>query len=496
METQAKQFSAATGSNRLNRIKYLVILFSLAGFSVLVIGRIGLAGAVGLMLLPFLFFYLYRLYRDPSIGLWSAIILGFVLLGTARYISYDLKIGLGLDIVLVLTYIALIMNRFYERVDWRPAKKDVTLLAFIWFCYSILQFFNPEVQSHAAWLSGMRGISLYMMMVIPLALLFITDKKKLDVFLLIWGIFSILVTIKGIIQMTLGPDPWEQLWLNSSEGQTHIIFGHLRAFSFLSDAGQFGANQAYTGVVMFIVALSEKSRKRKLFYLLVAFLGFIGMVISGTRGAISIPIAGFALFLVLRKSGIVLVTGIVLLALLFVFFKFTYIGQSNQYIRRMRSAFNPNDPSLQVRLENQKKLMTYLSSRPFGGGIGHAGVKAREYTPGSYLSGIATDSWYVLIWAEQGVVGLAMHLFILFYILIKGSWLIMYRIRDRMLKHKMAALASGMMGVMVASYGNAVLGTMPTSLLIYTSMALLLNSGELDKENIPGQPGYSSGNNS
>jgi hypothetical protein len=47
---------------------------------------------------------------------------------------------------------------------------------------------------------------------------------------------------------------------------------------------------------------------------------------------------------------------------------------------------------------------------------------------------------------------------------------------------KMAALASGMFGVMVASYGNAVLGTMPTSILIYTSMALLLNSRHFDNQ--------------
>jgi hypothetical protein len=45
----------------------------------------------------------------------------------------------------------------------------------------------------------------------------------------------------------------------------------------------------------------------------------------------------------------------------------------------------------------------------------------------------------------------------------------------------MAALASGMFGVMVASYGNAVLGGMPTGMLIYTSMALLMNTEVLDK---------------
>jgi hypothetical protein len=176
-----------------------------------------------------------------------------------------------------------------------------------------------------------------------------------------------------------------------------------------------------------------------------------------------------------------MISGFLMILVLFVFFKYTWIGQDNQYIRRMRTAFDLNDASLQVRLENQQRLSVYLADKPFGGGIGHAGVKAQRYLPNAYLSSIPTDSWYVLIWAEQGIVGLFLHLAILFYILIKGSYLIMFRIRDPELKMKMAALASGMFGVMVASYGNAVLGTMPTSIILYTSMALLLNAEKLDR---------------
>jgi hypothetical protein len=65
---------------------------------------------------------------------------------------------------------------------------------------------------------------------------------------------------------------------------------------------------------------------------------------------------------------------------------------------------------------------------------------------------------------------------ILFYIIIKASFKIMFRIRDPIVKMKMAALVSGMFGIMIASYGNMVLGQMPTSVLIYMSMALMLNS--------------------
>ena len=266
-----------------------------------------------------------------------------------------------------------------------------------------------------------------------------------------------------------------------------MLFGKLRIFSFLSDAGQFGANQAYSGVVAIIVSMVETNKRKKIFFLIVGILGLYGMLLSGTRGSISIPLAGFGLYFVLKKNKVVMLSGFFLLVLVFVFFKYTLIGQDNQQIRRMRSAFDPNDASLQVRLENQKKLKVYLASRPMGGGIGHAGVKAQKYLPNAFLSNVATDSWYVLIWAEQGIIGLSLHLFILFYVLVKASYLIMFRIRDPIVKMKMAALASGMFGVMVASYGNAVLGTMPTGMLIYVSMALMLNSDVLDADALSGK---------
>jgi cell division protein FtsW (lipid II flippase) len=188
----------------------------------------------------------------------------------------------------------------------------------------------------------------------------------------------------------------------------------------------------------------------------------------------------------MRKNIRVLFSGFLVLVAIVVFFKFTTIGQGNPQIRRMRTAFDPNDASLQVRLENQKKLKAYLATRPFGGGIGHAGVKAQRFLPNAYLSSIPTDSGYVLVWAEMGIIGLLLHLFILFYVLIKSTFRIMFRIRDPDLKLKLAALTAGMSGIVVANYGNAVLSQMPTNLLIFMSMAVLMNSEVLDTDN-PGQ---------
>jgi hypothetical protein len=495
MSNEVRQFNKSTGAEKLGSVKYIILLLFISALSLLVILRFGVVAEVFMILFPAILFVLFWLFRKPIFGFYSVLILDFILLGITRYIPGEFPIGIVMDVLLILTYVAIFLKNFYEKTDWSPAKKDVTLLAAIWFGFSLLQFFNPEIQSRADYFAGVRGVSLYMILTIPLVLMFFNNIKKVNKFLTIWGIFSILASLKGIMQLTLGVDPWEQDWLDHFGGPMHIIFGQLRAFSFFSDAGQFGANQAYSAVVATILFFSDSPVRKKIFFLTVAVLGFIGMFISGTRGAISIPLSGFFLFFILRKNIPVLITGTVILILVVFFFKGTYIGQSNQFIRRMRSAFNANDPSLQVRFENQQKLKTYLNARPFGGGIGQSGLRAKASNTDSLLSTTPTDSWYVLIWAEQGIVGLALHLFILFYILIKASYIIMVKIRDPDLKLKMSALASGMMGVMVASYGNAVLGTMPTSILIYTSMALMLNAKQLDNPELTHENFHVSGKN-
>ena len=473
IESTINPFENYSGSARLAKpglLLTLLLTVTAAGWIAAKMQFMGIGVLFGLF---FALVYLYLLFTKPALGFYTAIILSFLLIGLGRYVR-DVQVGIGMDAILVLTYLALFINRFNTRIDWSPANKDITILSAIWLAYGIFQLVNPEARSSAAWFSG-RSLTVYMFLMVPLALMFINSNRRLDVFLYVWGIFSVLATLKGIMQLKFGVDYAEKVWLNEGNYKTHILFGKLRVFSFLSDAGQFGANQAYTAVVFFIYSMAQKKKLKKYFFIIVAILGIYGMLISGTRGSISIPLAGFMTFFVLRKNIRVLSFGIALLAIVFIFFKFTTIGQGNDQIRRMRTAFDPNDASLQVRLNNQILLKKYLASRPFGGGQGHGGVKAQRFLPNAFLSQVATDSWYVLIWVELGIIGLFIHLAILFYTLGRGAYKVMFKIKDPQLKLKMSALVAGMAGVMVASYGNAVLGTMPTSLLIYTSMALILH---------------------
>jgi len=469
------------GSEVFFKTPIVLILFLGIITTAVMIAKGGVLIAFTLILIPGALFFLNRLFNNPQFGLYCVLFAGFIVNSLTRYVG-DYPFGLSIDVILVLIYVAIFFKEFYRKMDWSPASNDLTFLATIWFTYALLQLLNPEASSKTAWFYAMRGESLYMLLMVPLVMVLMNKYKDLNFFLYLWAVFAILATIKGAIQLKIGLDPWEQQWINAGAYSTHLLFGKLRVFSFYSDAGQFGAAQAHAGVVGTIAFIHSKISKERYLFGLMALAGFYGMFISGTRGAIAVPFAGFFLYLILTRNLKMITIGTILGLSFFVFFKFTTIGNDIYAINRMRTAFNPNDPSLLLRLENQKKLRIYLADKPFGGGIGTSANWGKRFSPNSYLSTVATDSWYVVIWAEQGAIGLGLHLFILFYILGRGAFLSMFRVRDTVLKGKLFALNSGILGIMAASYGNAVLGQMPTALMIYSSMAFLFSAKRMDNE--------------
>ncbi len=474
-------FRKRTGSYKLNNPVFFLTLVVSMVFASYMIANGGILIGVMLILIPFLIFFLTQVFDVPRFGFMSVLSFAFLAIGLTRYIT-SIPLGLGIDLLLVLTYLSVFFKGFDTQGYWKPVRNDLAALALVWYLYALFQLVNPEAVSRVAWFYAMRGVALYMFLSIPLVFMVFNKNKDLNTFLYIWGSLSMLATIKGAMQLYLGVDYAEQRWLDNGAAQTHVLFGKLRVFSIYSDAGQFGAAQAHAGLVGSILFINLKKRGQKFFFGAMALSGFYGMFISGTRGAMAVPVAGLFLYLILTKNMKALTAGAIVGILIFAFFKFTTIGNSNYHINRMRTAFDPNDASLQVRLANQRVLKEYLKSRPFGGGIGSAGNWGQRFTPNTFLANVPTDSWYVMIWAEQGIVGLMLHLGILFFIVIKGSYIIMYRIKDPELKAKLMGLAPGIAGIMGASYGNGVLGQLPTGIIIYTSMAFIYLGPKIDKE--------------
>ncbi len=477
-----KSLKDKTGASKLQHplvITIIVIVTVALGF---VIGKGGLKVVIALIVLvPFLF-YLTRLFAHPVIGIYSLIITAFIANGLTRYIR-GIPLGLSTDILLVLTIIAVFFRNFYDKIDFSVLKRDIVYFLIVWFAYAVLELFNPLALSRTAWFYAMRGVSFYPLLLVPLGFLIFHRLKHLYGFLIFWAVFSVLATLKGLQQKYIGLDYAEQYWLNTVGYVTHIINGKLRIFSFFSDAGQFGAAQGAAGIVFAGVAAALKGWKNKSFFWFVSIMSFWGMMISGTRGAMIVPVLGGITFIILSKRTKVMLIGSITIVLLYLFFAHTYIGNSHYTIARMRTAFHPEtNASFQVRLRNRQILKTYLANKPFGDGIGAAGNWGKRFSPQGFLAHVATDSWYVQIWADQGRVGLILHLFILMYIVFKSFYLIMARVKNKELSNILGALLGGYIGIMGASYGNGVLGQMPTGVLIYLSWVFLFSAQQLERE--------------
>ncbi|AFK04970.1 O-antigen polymerase [Emticicia oligotrophica DSM 17448] len=476
MKKISSPFQASKGSEQLKKPLNLGLLILFGIFFSLIISKSGFTAGIAFAALPFLFFFLYQLFTYPKLGIYSTIFMGFMVNGIPRYVS-DAPVGLAIDGILFLTFIALLVKK--QKIDWSEASSGLTIVSIIWMGYNVLEIFNPEARSFEAWFYAMRGVSLYMFLAVPLTFVLLKERKDLDLYLNLWLIISIIGSINGLKQNIIGVDSFEQAWLDAGAAKQHILFGKLRVFSFYSDAGQFGASQAHTLVVATILALqSGLSLKRKIFYFTAAFLSLIGMFISGTRGAMAVPAIGFMTYFFMSKNFRVFGGGVLIGGIVFYILKFTFIGQNVYAINRMRTALDPNDASLLVRLENQKKLANYLASRPFGGGVGSAGSWGLRFSPNSFLAQTPTDSWFVRIWAEEGAVGLTVHLIILFYIAIQGG-IILWNLPDKNLRQQFLAIHAGTLGIYVASYGNGILGQMPTGILLYVGWALMFKAKKI-----------------
>jgi len=439
-------------------------------FSFILIKFLGLLGAILLVLIPIFCFGISYLMKHPKIAVWGVLVLGFLSPGLTRYVPAPW--GLSIDILLALAWISVLLNRKLK-FKWKHAKEPIVWVAVIWMAYLVFEIVNPAGNGPVAWFYAMRGIGFYQVLTFPLVFLLFRKEKDLVRFLDIVIILSLIGTAWGFKQQLLGIDGAEYRWLYLEDHhEEHILHGVLRVFSFYSDAGAFGASQAMMSLVCGILFLGPFEKKRKAFFLFAAVAFLLGFAISGTRGALAVPLAGGICYLIVIKNFKVLMAGAGAMVIVFCILKYTFLFQGVEQVRRMRTALDPENKSLSVRIDNQRTFGRYLADKPFGGGIGTAGFWGARFNPDSLMANTATDSWYVKIWAETGTVGLTLHLFILGFIIGKGGKIAML-LEDQRKKTYACALIAAITGVLFASYGNQVFGQMPTGIIMNMAIPLL-----------------------
>lgn len=464
--------------------KWLGVSFLLIGMIVIAVLMIKQYIILGLIfsLLPLLILSLFFVLYNPYWGMLLLFADNYFLMGLTRYISVP-SIGVLTDALIFFIFFSLILRTVQNRdIEWKRAINGGTIVFTLWLIYCIFQLANPTAIT-SAWVSSIRSLTFYPLAVIVLTSVILRRPKDLVTILNIWAVFTILAFSKTIIQKNFGFDSAESFWLSNPENAgTHLLLSGTRYFSFFTDAGNLGSNMGLAMVIFFIVSIYTKSNKLRILYLTAGVFGMIAMFLSGTRGAIAVPLAGFFVYTLLSKNKKIIFSSMAFLVLFVFFFMFTNIGQSNQYIRRMRSAFNPEDPSLMVRLENQKRLSEYLRTKPFGEGIGLSGGAARRFDPNRFTTNVPNDSWYVKVWVETGVTGVSLFLIVQFFFIFYGAYLVYFKLKNKELTGYITAMIAGTFGIMVSAYGNAFYGQYPTLILISMMHGFIVISPYYDKE--------------
>lgn len=464
--------------NRFSNTEKLVLPACLIAifFGWLIAGK-GLPLSMMLVVIPFVAAFLTLTFLYPRIGFLTFIIYCFLVPGLGRHIEGP-QFGLGQDGLLLLTWLGVIFHRS-GRFRFRHLKSDLVWLAIVWFIITVLEIVNPERPSIIGWFYEMRSATLYWILSIPLAMLLLNKKSDIDLFLKIIIFISLAGAFYGIKQLYLGTDEMENRWLEAGAKKTHLLFGKLRVFSFYTEAGQFGASQAHLAILCIILGTGPYTKKLKILFFTAGFIMFYGMLISGTRGALFALVGGGFTFLVLSGKVKILVIGGMVGLLFFSILKYTSIGSGNAEIVRLRTSLDPNDASLKVRLDNQAILRDFLSTRPFGAGVGVLGMWGVKYNADKFISTIPPDSLYVKIWAMYGIIGFLIWFGTMLYITGKCAGII-WETRDPVLRNKLSAMLGGATGILLCSYGNEVLNQMPSSTIVYVSWVFIWLSPRWD----------------
>ena len=347
-----------------------------------------------------------------------------------------------------------------------------------WALYCTLEVLNNTCNlglQVGAWYSGARMMAFQLIYAFLVYTLYITNPKLLIKYLYVWGLLALFAVFWVWKQQQFGLTSAENSFLQGRGRTTHLLQAGtlIRYFSIYGDAANFGIGIASTAVSFLIFGITQKIKRHRYFFLTIGLACTWGMFPSGTRTATFCLIAGFAVYIFLSKSVKIAIPVTILFSIAFFILAFTTIGNGNQSIRRMRSAFNKKDASSAVRDINQAVMKKYLADAPFGLGIGMGYENVPANNKFRKLATIPPDSEYVFIWIHTGVIGITIFLFLTAVMFIGACWIVLFRLKSSSLRGIGAGLCCSFVSIQLGGYGNQVLMQFPNCLVFYGGLTLV-----------------------
>lgn len=456
------------------RVVILFLLFFLAMYQFI---KAGLPALAIVCLIPIIIPAIYVAFRWQMLTFWGLILINYFVqfFGKLQMLPNGIPMSLYDELLeLLLIGIALIDLRKFPHFERLGNLMFFMILVWCGFCS--IEILNDTCGlgiDIGGWYTGARMMAIQLLYACVVFTLYITDPDRLLKYLKIWAILCLFSFFWTWKQQTFGFTATENIWLETRGRTTHIVNGITRYWSTFSDAANYGCHAAGAAITFFVIAITTKIKRDRIFFLITALLVTKGMFASGTRTAMFCLIGGFLVFLVLSRSVKIIVPCSIVGGFLLSLLMFTDIGQSNSQIRRMRSAFNKDDASADVRSINQAAIRKYIADAPWGLGLGISYDNVPANNKYKKLSTIPPDSDYVYIWVHTGIIGITTFLILTIIMFLGACWVTMFKIKNQSLMGIGAGFCGAFAAIQLGGYANQVLMQFPNALTFYGGLSIV-----------------------
>ncbi len=464
------------------RVSLLFLLFFLAMYELITTGFNAFAI---ICILPIMVLVVLTTFQNRMLIFWGLIFINYFVQWKSMPLPSGIPVSLYNEMLEVLLFSMVLINP--QQDSSKRILNIMFLTLMIWCGYCTLEILNDTCNlgiSIAAWFSGVRMMAFQLIYAFLIFTLYITDSKILIKYFYFWGALALFASFWVWKQKYIGFTDAENAWLQGRGRTTHIIQGGtlIRYFSTYSDAANFGIGIASTAVAFIIFGITSKIRKHRIYFLFVGFACAWAMFPSGTRTAIACLMAGFMAYIFLSKSFKIAIPFTLIFGLFVFILAFTSIGQGNQQIRRMRSAFNKNDASANQRTINQETMRKYMKEAPWGIGLGREYSNVPANNKFRLMSTIPPDSEYVYIWLRTGIIGITTFLILTAIMIVGACRLVFFTLKSPSLRGIGAGLTCAMISQQLGGYGNQVLMQYPNCLVFYGGLAIVYVLPHIENE--------------
>lgn len=454
------------------RVFLLFLLFFLAIYQFI---TAGFSAFAIICTLPFIVLFAYCTFKYRMFAFWALIIVNYFV--QFKVIPIPIPMSLPNEMLqILLLSIAIIDAR--QTPHFERCANIMLLALIIWCAYCTLEILNDTCGlgiNIGAWYTGARMMAFQLLYVFLVFSIYISSPEILMKYLKLWAFMTLFSAFWTWKQQNLGFTAAEDQFLHGAGATTHIIQGGtlIRYFSTFSDAANYGCNAAAAAIAFFIFGITTKIKKNKWLFIIIAILVTKSMFASGTRTAIFCMIGGFAVYIVLSRSFKIAIPAMIIGGVLLFILAFTKIGHGNQQIRRMRSAFDRNDASVDVRSINQQTMKKYMKDAPWGIGIGMFGQQVPANNKYNLMATIAADSEYVFIWLRTGRIGITLFVITMLMMLGGACYIVMFRLKSPSLIGIGGGLCSAFVAIQLGGYANQVLMQFPNCLTFYGGLSIV-----------------------